>query len=110
MEATITKKVNSRLDATTAAAKLLPLDIGAKINVVGLKFGENYQGSNLWYMDDQNMHYTAKGVNLNLQNSLLSTLVDFPSLWNIANKVPLKIGIYDSGVTTGNTLFANRVT
>ncbi len=52
MSATVIKKVNTRLDVSTASAKLLPLLPGATIHVKRIELGEEYRGSNLWLVDE----------------------------------------------------------
>lgn len=109
MKSRVVIKVNSRLDASTAAQKLDPKNIGDQVNIVGMKFGELYRGDPLWYVDNNNIHYTSSAIALNLQNNRLSKLVDFPSLWQLAYKQQIKVGIYDSGVSTGNSMLNERV-
>jgi len=109
MLATITRRVNSRLDASTSSNKLTALEVGDKINIVALKFGEEYRGNRTWFVDEKGIHITSLAASLNPDNNKLSNLIDFPSLWSLASKRTIKVGIYDSGVTKDISLFENRV-
>lgn len=110
MLATITKRVNARLEANTSSKKLVPLELGTKINIVELKFGEDYRGNSIWYIDEKGISYTSLAITPNLNSNRLSSFIDFPSIWNICKNKVIKIGIYDSGVSKDTSLFGNRVT
>ncbi len=109
MTGTVIRRVNSRFDASTAAKKAIPLEVGSVVDIVGLKYGEKYRGSNMWFADAKGLNYTSHAISVALQGNTLAKLIDFPALWQISSDRPIKIGIFDSGVSNNAQLFGTRV-
>jgi subtilisin family serine protease len=105
----VVKKVNARQGASTGDKILGEKQSGAALQITGLKSGESYRGSKLWYTDAQGLHYTSHAVSITNSKNKLSQLLDFSKLWTSLGNTDLKVGIYDSGVSKNEALFQDRV-
>lgn len=108
MLATAIRRVNTRLESNTSSNKLVPLEIGATIDVRKIKNDEEIEGSNLWLEDKNGTNFWAGAFDINVKNNL-SGLVDFRKIWSLQNIAEIKIGILDSGVQINPDFFGDRV-
>jgi len=101
MKAQVIKKVNTRLRAETAAAKLTPLGVGSNVEVVGLERGELHRGSSQWLVTDNGSRHWAGAFNLNTGSSYFNQL-GIDQLWKISHGDGIKVGMIDCGIQADN--------
>lgn len=109
MRATVIKRVHARKGPSTGADKVCIKEVGENLQIKSVLQGEAYRGSSLWYLTGEGHNLTSLALSLTLEGNMLGNILDFPSMWQLAVSKPLKIGLYDSGVSQDADLFGNRV-
>lgn len=106
MKAIAIKKVNQRLDANTGSQKLIPIQAGDIIDVIGIEEGEFYRGSNRWLLKDDGTKTWAGAYNINYGSGYIKQF-GIDQLWNISTGNGIKVGVIDSEINIGHISLKN---
>jgi hypothetical protein len=109
MIAIVNKRVNTRLDATTASKKLIPREVGESFEVKKLAPGEMLRGNRIWAFDEKGKSNWSGALNLDYgkiitNQSNLYKLFQINKIWNYTTGENVKVCLVDSGIKQTSSL------
>lgn len=103
------RRVNTRVSASTASKKLIPLEIGQSIRIKRIELGELYRGSRLWLVDENENKYWSGAFEYKdrISNSSLFSTFNISQCWEYTQGDAVKIGIIDCGIQLSHKALSN---
>jgi len=107
--ATATRRVNTRVSASTASKKLIPLEVGQSFRIKRIESGELYRGSRLWLVDENENKYWSGAFEYKdrISNSSLFSSFDISQCWEYTQGEAVKVGIIDCGIQLNHNVLSN---